>query len=350
MNINLSISGLEKLADYFASGIGSTAGFFFSRMAARRDAEAKLIAAKGEVQAKKALAEGQATTMQIVAQAQADARSNLVSPETEVQGEITLEESITQRIQFQEYKRQANIEAVVRRAAEELGEKQVQDHDVDHDWTARFFSDVQDVSSEEMQVLWGRVLAGEVERPGNTSIRTLGILKNLDRTAAQLFKILCSLCISVRLSHIPFTEARVISLGGDAGNNALKEFGLDFGALNLLNEHGLIISDYNSWRDYSWAVRGASLIGSNPPQRLRIPFRFQGRYWLLNPVSPNSRRAEYKFHGAALTRSGLELLDVVDVDPVDSYAKALNRFFQKTNLEVTEVPSGEPFVIDSDQT
>ena len=41
----------------------------------------------------------------------------------------------------------------MRNAALELGDGNVQDHEVDHDWTARFFNDVQDVSSEEMQKL-----------------------------------------------------------------------------------------------------------------------------------------------------------------------------------------------------
>ena len=55
----------------------------------------------------------------------------------------------TQRIQFQEEKRQSNIETVVRHAASELEDKHVEDHEPDHDWTARFFNDVQDVSTKE---------------------------------------------------------------------------------------------------------------------------------------------------------------------------------------------------------
>ena len=34
---------------------------------------------------------------------------------------------------------------------------------------------------EDTQLLWARVLAGEVERPGAISLRTLEILRNLDR-------------------------------------------------------------------------------------------------------------------------------------------------------------------------
>ena len=43
-------------------------------------------------------------------------------------------------------------------------------------------------------------------------------------------------------------DARVPSLGGNAADNALQKYGLDFGNLNVLNEHGLIISDYRARR------------------------------------------------------------------------------------------------------
>ena len=201
------------------------------------------MAAQGEVEAQKILAEGRAVTMRIIAAAQADARSALVSPDAVLQGEVTISDLVNQRIQFQEEKRQANIGSVVRNAASELGDAEVQDHEVDHDWTARFFNDVQDVSSEEMQKLWGKILAGEVKRPRSTSIKTLGVLKNLDKAVATLFGKLCSTCVSIRPDSTKFMDARVPSVSGDAANNALREYGLNYGNLNVLNEHGLIISD-----------------------------------------------------------------------------------------------------------
>ena len=217
--------------------------------------------------------------MQIIASAQADARSALVSPDAVLQGELTIPDLVNQRIQFQEEKRQANIESVVRNAASELGDGEVQDHEVDHDWTSRFFNDVQDVSSEEMQKLWGRILAGEVERPGTTSIKTLGVLKNLDKAVRHsLREALFHLCIN-QTGRQKLPDARAPSLGGDAASNALKEYGLDYGNLNVLNEHGLIVSDYNSWYDIR-ATIGIAPVGV-PPTLIRIPFSFQGRYWIL---------------------------------------------------------------------
>ena len=233
--VTIHVPALEKLLDYAASGLGSMAGHLFAGRIARREAEARLIAAEVE-----------ANTMQVIAKAQAEARSILVSPDAEVQGQIAFGGLITQRLQFQEEKRQANIGSVVRQAALELGGREVLDHEVDHDWTARFFNDVQDVSSEEMQQLWSRVLAGEVERPGSTTIKTLGVLKNLDKATSSLFRKLCSTCVSIRPDGKIFVDARVPSLGRNAADNALQKYGLGFLTLNVLNEYGLIISEYNS--------------------------------------------------------------------------------------------------------
>ena len=122
MDINISVRAIEKLVDYIASGIGSTASFFFSRMAVRRDAEAKLILAEGEARAKNALAQSQANTMHIIARAQSEARSILISPEAVVGGEVSFGALVEQRLQFQEQKRQSNIESVVQQAALELGD------------------------------------------------------------------------------------------------------------------------------------------------------------------------------------------------------------------------------------
>jgi hypothetical protein len=43
-----------------------------------------------------------------------------------------------------------------------------------------------------MQLLWGKLLAGEVARPGNFSLRTLNVLQNLTRSEALAFEAICA--------------------------------------------------------------------------------------------------------------------------------------------------------------
>jgi len=335
LNINLNSRAVEKLIDYTASGIGSTASFVFSRMMARRDAEAKLIAAEGESKAKIAEAKTQADTMRIISKAQADARSTIISSEAVVGGEVTFGDLVEQRIQFQEQKRQSNIESVVQQAALELEDKEVQDDEVDHDWTARFFNDVQDVSSEEMQQIWAKVLVGEVERSGSTSIKTIGILKNLDKGTADLFRKLCSICVSISPDGGIIMDARIPALGGDAGTNALQKYGLSFDNLNVLNEHDLIISDYNSSYDYKMSV-GIPLPGQAPPLWLRFPFRFQGRSWVLVPIKQRWVDKEFRLSGVALAQSDRELSRVVEIQPMKEYLEDFKKFLGQNDLNMAE--------------
>ena len=68
------------------------------------------------------------------------------------------------------------------------GEKEIADESPDDDWINRFFSSAQEVSSDDMQTLWGRILAGEVKQPGSYSLRTLDFLRNLTASEAKAFE------------------------------------------------------------------------------------------------------------------------------------------------------------------
>lgn len=327
MDINVKIPALEKLVDYVASGVGSVAGPMLAPWKAGKEAEARLIAARGKKE-----------ELKLEAEAQAEARRILVSPDTGSGRGITIDEKIGQRIQFQEEKRQRNIHKVVLLAAEKLGDKEVPNHEPDHDWTARFFNEVKDVSSEEMQLLWAKVLAGQVERPGNTSLRTLSILKNLDQSTAELFRKLCSTCVSLRLKsgegQYQLLDARVPSLDGEPSQNALSKYGLSFNVLNVLNEHGLIISDYNSLSSgyMSCILRRPS---TEEPLSLVVHFTYQGQSWILSPIKDPIKK--FELSGVALTKSGMELSDIVDVEPMEEYTQDLERFLERKNLKMFKI-------------
>ena len=336
----VNIPAIDKLLDYSASGIGSVAGTMLASWKARHEAKARVIAAHGEAETQTILATGQADTMKIITTAQADARSLLVSPDYNVQGQVDFSREITQRIQFQEKKRQSNIATVVRQAASALEGKYVEDHQPNHDWTARFFSDIQDVSNREAQLLYARILAGEVERPGSTSLRTLTILKNLDMPTAILFGVLRSGCISVHHDQAQPVDARVLALGGDAAQNALRKFGLSFDNLNILNEHGLIIPDYRSWYDIRICIRTFGTNEKRERLMVRIPFEFENRHWVLEPASSWTTGAEYRVSGVALTGAARELLKVVECRPIPGYREELKAFFASQEMTMTETDGG----------
>ena len=177
MNVDVKVPALEKLLDYTASGIGAVATPLLAPYVARQQAKARLIEAKAE-----------ADSLRLIADAQADARRALLASDDGAGGTLEITQAqITQRLEFQEHKRHRNIASAVRDAATALGGETVVDQEPDHDWTARFFECVQDVSTEDVRIVWARILAGEVRSPGGVSMHTLSILRNLSSRQANLF-------------------------------------------------------------------------------------------------------------------------------------------------------------------
>jgi hypothetical protein len=66
---------------------------------------------------------------------------------------------------------------------------------VDEDWLFRWRDYAGDVSSNDMQGLWGRLLAGEVKAPGKYSLRCLEFLRNLSQSEAKLIERLSCLLV-----------------------------------------------------------------------------------------------------------------------------------------------------------
>lgn len=59
------------------------------------------------------------------------------------------------------------------------------------DWLMRFFDAVGNISNEELQSLWGRILANEISRPKSCSLRTLDMIRNMAPEEARTFSDLC---------------------------------------------------------------------------------------------------------------------------------------------------------------
>ena len=177
MEVEIKIPAAQQLLKVVASGVGAVAGPMLKRWEARATADATRIEAKAK-----------ADSIGLIAAAHAEARDSLNAADTSIRTKLDFRENVRARVTFQEEKRQRNLESVVRRAADYLGGEEVQEHEVDHDWTATFFSEVQDVSSEKMQDIWAKILAGEVGSPGTTSMRALSILKTLSQSDAELFQ------------------------------------------------------------------------------------------------------------------------------------------------------------------
>lgn len=145
------------------------------------------------------------------------------------------------RIAFQELKKQQNIDYAVAFAAQELaGELKVSKEPVDEDWVSRFFDSVSCVSEKEMQLIWGKILAGEIKEPGSFSMRTLDVVKNLSKKDAECF---------LKIIPLVMTSGRGYFISSD--KNARKTANVTDEDILALDECGLIYSDGTITMEYN---------------------------------------------------------------------------------------------------
>lgn len=144
-----------------------------------------------------------------------------------------LEDRTQERLNFQEAKKQLNIENVTAFAVKELkNEPPVTDEPLDEDWTTRFFRIAEDISNEEMQALWGKILAGEIKQPKTYSLRTLELIRNLSKLEATTFMKVANFAIKSGNANYLFksNDEELLS----------KKYNINYGDIALLIEIGLI--------------------------------------------------------------------------------------------------------------
>ena len=144
---------------------------------------------------------------------------------------------VVERITFQELYKQQNIEAVVKVAFNQMIEKEtVSVEPVEPDWILRFMNSVQDVSEEQMQELWGKILADEVSHPGSFSLRTLEKVRNISQREAQCLQRISKFIIEGSVTK--FLIAR---------NEILRKFNIAYAELMLLEECGFLSTTAVDW-------------------------------------------------------------------------------------------------------
>jgi uncharacterized repeat protein (TIGR03899 family) len=232
-----------------------------------------------------------------------------------LQSEKTIEDRALDRAAFQEVKKQRNIEQISRNAAEELIEKEVvSDEKVDEDWISRFFSIAENISSDEMQILWGKVLAGEVSKPGSYSLRTLDTLKNLTRAEAELFVKVAQFAL--------FSNGMAFIVNPDNNCKFLTDhFNVGFTDLLVLKELGLLLPSEN-------------LVFNLEPsgeQQSQVAFLY-GNTCIL--IARDSGIPKQSLPIALYSTIGQELLPLVSVEPNIRYIEKVASLLKREGVTV----------------
>ena len=136
------------------------------------------------------------------------------------------------RMAFQELQKQKNIDSVVVSAYSILeNEQSCSEEPVEQGWINSFFDAVSNVSDEDLQNLWSKVLAGEIIQPKSYSLRTLETLKKLSKYEAELFQTIT-----------PYILTLSGSLFLPSDTELLNKNGITYGDIVTLDECGLINS------------------------------------------------------------------------------------------------------------
>ena len=162
-------------------------------------------------------------------------KSNL-SPETKVFMVLNTKKT------FKKIKNQKSIAEIAIKNAKQ-GTDFTEKSGVSEEWLERFMDSASFVSSEEIQWIWGKILANEFERPGSTPPNMIRILSEITPALAAAFRYICSMSIWI----MPLNEKREIQGGVQElfvpyNNNdeRFRENGVSFNVLNELETLGVI--------------------------------------------------------------------------------------------------------------
>ena len=167
-----------------------------------------------------------------------------------------------------------------------------------------------------MQLLWGKILAGEVEKPGTFSLRTQDALRNLTQREAELFEKVAGLAFSSPDCSVAFV-INDMEYYGKLGISLVDFVRLT--EIGLFAEAG-ILSQINSL-SWNFSVK-------KPEELAAIPF---GKYGVLLGFSEPQPKVEISILN--LTKVGMELLLLINQQPNEDYFRLLaKKVKEKTPL------------------
>jgi hypothetical protein len=187
-----------------------------------------------------------------------------------------------------------NRAATTQAALEDLRQSPPQDDaqsEIDDDWLNYFARLIEDKSSEELQTLFGKILSGEIKRPGSFSLTTLQTLALISKRDAELLSNLLSFAIGGTLVPFETTE--------DGHPNIVERVFLDeLGIAGHPSEIGGMEMNFTI----------------NESSRLLLSAMGYRAIFVINDMA---EPANFSIPGQVLTTVGKELLSIANSPPTD---------------------------------
>ena len=122
---------------------------------------------------------------------------------------------------------------------------------VDEEWFERYMGSAAYVCSEDIQLIWGKILANEFEKPGSTPPNMIRILSEITPRLANAFRSICSMSISIiqinNNGDIGDSSKRIV-VPFSRNDMCFHKMGLGFDVFNELETLGVI--KFNSYAGY----------------------------------------------------------------------------------------------------
>jgi hypothetical protein len=304
---------VEKLTEILSKAVGRISKSYFDK----KDAQSKAYEIK-------ALADAKAYEMKVLGEAikeNAIGTGGIEYKEQQLQissskdltriPDIDLSARIDERILFQDAQRQINLESITAIAADQLkDEGEIESDPIDQDWFNKFFRYSEDISNEEMQKLWGKILAGEILRPKSFSLRTLEIIRNLSKEEADIITKVANFCINANHDYFLFK--------GD--DNAYEKYNISSYDIFLLTELGILQSGSFLTFRLSKTTTGNKTI------------MILGKKILVVERQPNSPEVFIPIE--IFTSVGKQILKLLDIDAHEEYFNEYAKYLAKKGDKV----------------
>lgn len=207
---------------------------------------------------------------------------------------------------------------------------------VNEEWFDRFMDSAGFVSAEEMQLIWGKILAKEFESPGSTPSNMIRILSEITPTYAQAFRKICSMktiIIGIDNDGNPQKAAQRVFVPYSQNEDVLNKMGLTFGMLNELDTLGLIKFD---------ALSGYAATGFE--QKLVLLYA-NGKTITINKHEKN----EVPIGNVILTLTGECLMKITPTDTMPDYGEVIEKYLRNDNIKILENSGYQVLKTNGDQ-
>lgn len=296
-DINLKSSTVEKFIDVVASAIGKLSAPYLLR---------KMAEAKGQEILK--LAESIEKSRQMIGdnyEVSYETENLQLVPKKKAELAINIHlERIESRLNAIERERQKNLDNISIYGLLETSKiSEPSNEEIDRDWLNQFINVSQDISSDQMQEVWGKILAREISNPGSFSLRSLEVLRTISKREAEIFRQMVQFVVSVD-----------------------KEGKYIFSDHTIYNsEKGEGWEDYNSLREIGLFTPGIFGVVFFVGSRYNQVFRYGDLAFRVSA----SKDTDLHLNAYPLSSVGKELAKLIEIIPDREY-------FDKVRAEVTK--------------